>query len=114
VDQANIDDTRAGAVKGRCPQRTCKVGSYKPNAFGLHDMHGNVYEWCADWYGKDYYTKSPPRDPLGPSGGEDRMVRSGSWRRESPEAQSAFRDYRPPASRYNDIGFRVALVPSGE
>jgi serine/threonine protein kinase/formylglycine-generating enzyme required for sulfatase activity len=49
--------------------RTCKVGSYKPNAFGLYDMHGNVWEWCADWYDKDYYGNSPRRDPQGPPPG---------------------------------------------
>jgi formylglycine-generating enzyme required for sulfatase activity len=92
--------------------RTCKVGTYEKNRFGLYDLHGNVWEWCADWYGKDYYAKSPRRDPSGASEGSDRVVRGGSWSRDGSDCRSANRYGYEPAYRGNFLGFRVALVPS--
>jgi serine/threonine protein kinase len=93
--------------------RTCTVGSYKPNAFGLYDMHGNVWEWCQDWYDENYYAKSPAKDPPGPLGGECRVIRGGSRAYAAVECRSAHRVGRyVPGSRYNGIGFRPALVPS--
>ena len=58
---------------------TAPVGQFKPNAFGLYDMHGNAWQWCADWFGVDYYRKSPVDDPKGPDGGNARVARGGSW-----------------------------------
>jgi formylglycine-generating enzyme required for sulfatase activity len=80
LEQANFEGNFQN--QGRPPEkwlgRTCKVGSYKPNAWGLYDMHGNVWEWCQDWYQPDYYTKSPKKDPPGPETGSDnRRVRRG-------------------------------------
>jgi formylglycine-generating enzyme required for sulfatase activity/tRNA A-37 threonylcarbamoyl transferase component Bud32 len=113
--RANFDGRSpyGGAVPWFYLGRTCKVGSYKPNAFGLYDMHGNVWEWCADWYDENYYAKSPAKDPPGPLGGECRVIRGGSRAYAAVECRSAHRVGRyGPGSRYNGIGFRPALVPS--
>jgi formylglycine-generating enzyme required for sulfatase activity len=102
-----------GAGKGGWLGRTCKVGSYAKNRFGLHDMHGNVFEWCADWYGADYYGKSPRRDPQGPSEGSLRVIRGGGWDLNGRDCRSAFRVRHAPVVRGHDLGFRVTLGPLG-
>jgi formylglycine-generating enzyme required for sulfatase activity len=94
-------------------ERTYKVGSYGKNRFGLHDMHGNVAEWCSDWYGADYYGTSPRRDPQGPSEGSFRVVRGGGWYGAAGYCRSAYRSSGAPAGRFTSLGFRVALVPVG-
>ena len=58
---------------------TAPVGKFKPNAFGLYDMHGNAWQWCTDWYGAEYYARSPIDDPTGPDSGAVRVLRGGSW-----------------------------------
>jgi formylglycine-generating enzyme len=88
---------------------TSPVGKFKPNDFGLYDMHGNAWQWCADWHGEDYYSKSPIDDPKGPDSGESRVLRGGSF---NPwpyfDNRSAAR-YRTAPGRPNDMtGFRVA------
>jgi len=113
--QANFDGNipYGGAEKGRRLKRTCRVGSYKPNAFGLYDMHGNVCEWCADWYDEGYYKTGPPRDPAGPVTGSVRVFRGGSWDDYGWFCRSASRRHSP-GERFNHVGFRVALeVPDG-
>jgi formylglycine-generating enzyme required for sulfatase activity len=77
----------------------------KPNAFGLYDMHGNVYEWCHDYYG--VYKQSPAQDPPGPARGSFRVLRGGSWNENSRCRSSAFRLSREAYHRYFSIGFRV-------
>jgi formylglycine-generating enzyme required for sulfatase activity len=78
--QANFDGNLpyGSAPKGPYLGRTCEVRSYKPNDFGLYQMHGNLYQWCSDWYGEDYYTHSPRKDPTGPEKGKYHVLR---WRK---------------------------------
>jgi uncharacterized protein (TIGR02996 family) len=110
-DQANFDGNYpyGGAGRGRYLKRTCPVGEYPPNAFGLHDMLGNVWEWCADWFGETYYQQSPKSDPAGPPGGESRVLRGGSWIDAGWHCRCADRSHRE-ALHY--VGFRVAMTLS--
>jgi uncharacterized protein (TIGR02996 family) len=112
--QANFNGNYpyGGADKGASLKRPCKVGSYAPNGFGLYDMHGNVWEWCHDWYAQDYYAQSPQENPPGPSEGSYRVVRGGSWGGYGSYCRSANRGRFEPADRRRYLGFRVALVPS--
>ena len=79
--QANFNGNYpyGGAEKGPYLERTSAVGSYRANGFGLHDVHGNVWEWCLDWYAKSRVRKCVQRDPSGPSEGSHRVIRGGSW-----------------------------------
>jgi len=91
-------------------ERPCPVGQYPPNGFGLYDMHGNVWEWCADWFDKNYYKKSPATDPSGPADGLVRIVRGGSWQNESIQCRTANCGVWNPANRDLDLGFRVVAA----
>jgi uncharacterized protein (TIGR02996 family) len=90
-------------------KRTSAVGSYPPNAFGLYDMHGNVWEWCQDWYGDRYYQRSPKKDPRGPRTGRGRVLRGGCWDCIGSYFRAAHRYGNPVEGRDNYKGFRVAL-----
>jgi len=85
------------------------VGCYKPNPFGLYDMHGNVFEWCEDWYGD--YPEGTVTDPKGPATGEYRVLRGGSFRNDESLARSSVRICTAPTLRYYYIGFRLARTP---
>ena len=84
-----------------------QVQSKKPNAFGLYDMHGNVNEWCHDYYEADYYKQSPAKDPTGPTSGSSRVLRGGSWNYVSRLTRSADRDRVVAVYRLNGSGFRL-------
>jgi formylglycine-generating enzyme required for sulfatase activity len=110
--EANFDGSRpyGGAAKGPFLDRTCKVGSYKPNAWGLYDMHGNVWQFCADWFKKDYDDDDPKDEPTGPGSGLSPMLRGGSWINDGGKCRAACRDTTCPANRESFIGFRVVCV----
>lgn len=89
---------------------THPVGQKESNAWGLYDMHGNVWEWVWDWYDARYYAHSPAADPTGPQSGSKHVVRGGSWHETADDWRSAFRRAYPPDYRGISIGFRPILV----
>ena len=96
-EQANFD---------RSNNRTMPVGSYQPNPFGLYEMHGNVWEWCADWY--DRYPARKVKDPTGPDNGKYRVLRGGSWFVNAGLTPSTSRACDEPGERDHSRGFRLA------
>jgi sulfatase modifying factor 1 len=106
-DEKLLDDYawyRWGEGKGLLKQ----VGLKKPNAFGLYDMHGNVFEWCHDYYEEDYYKQSPEKDPTGPASGSFRVLRGGSWNFLARYARSARRVWPGAVNRRSGfVGFRL-------
>ena len=92
--------------------KTHAVGQKKPNAWGLYDMHGNVWEWCSDWFDDNYYTQSPKYNPQGPDKGSDGVRRGGSWINPADDCRSANRSRIIPDFRYSNLGFRVSAGPS--
>jgi sulfatase modifying factor 1 len=91
------------------PGETTPVGTYPANPWGFHDMHGNVWEWCADWYGD--YPNGAARDPLGPADGSYRVWRGGSWSGTANYARCAIRYRNDPANSSTILGFRLSLRP---
>jgi formylglycine-generating enzyme required for sulfatase activity len=116
------DLARADWYGGNSGKKTHPVGQKTPNAWGLYDMHGNVWEWCADWYGN--YSSGSATNPMGPSSGSDRVARGGSWISDASICRSAFRsghyplvqEFRVSVSAYvsheeDSLGFRVVRRP---
>ncbi len=90
---------------------TAPVGKFRPNAFGLYDMHGNVWQWCSDWYDEHYYQSAPADDPKGPDAGSSHVVRGGSFRNIPARLRCACRSHDAPSYRFCSVGFRVACEP---
>jgi formylglycine-generating enzyme len=107
--QANCDGGYPYGMSAKGPdlEKTTRVGSYATNAWGLHDMHGNVWEWCADWYGD--YPSGSASDPMGASLGSYRVYRGGSWNLNAQLCRTAYRGRDTPSVRYLHLGFRPAL-----
>ncbi len=102
-------------TNGGYPAGTKPVARQQPNSWGLYDMHGNVWEWCRDWYLDTYYglSQRPTVDPEGPSSGANRAGRGGSWDLGAGFARSAYRSRITPGYRLINLGFRLVL-PSGQ
>jgi formylglycine-generating enzyme required for sulfatase activity len=105
--QANYDGNSPynGNAKGQYRKKTTPVGHFPPNAWGLYDMHGNVWEWCWDWYGD--YPSGAQTDPSGASSGASRVIRGGSWDYYAQVLRSAYRFNRGPSGRFIRVGFRL-------
>ncbi len=114
TDQANYNGnyTYGNGRKGVYRKKTTVVGSFPSNAWGLHDMHGNVWEWCSDWYDPEFYSRSPERDPENTAKSEIRVLRGGSWYNSPGFCRSADRTRDNPTLRSYSFGFRVVCVPA--
>ena len=104
VANCNGSEPYGTNVEGPYLAHTCRVGSYEANAWGLYDMHGNVSEWCQDWY--------IPYMSRGWVGVSDRVIRGGSWNAPSGRCRAAGRSFGKPDNKNRHLGFRLALVPS--
>ena len=123
-DTLELHQARFATTSRSSPKPTVPVGSYPPNAWGLYDMHGNVWEWTSDWFSADYFRESPIDDPQGPATGTHHTLRGGSASMESHECRSAFRgeaaavdgpetETRERIAFYGDFGIRVVCQLSG-
>ena len=111
TDQANVDGRAQGTdyESGAAHEKTMPVGGYPPNAWGLFDMHGNVWEWTNDWYGP--YEPRRDNDPRGVDSGLKRVIRGGSWHFDANSARCALRYTHAPQDRGYSLGFRMVAEP---
>jgi formylglycine-generating enzyme required for sulfatase activity len=105
----NSDPDSTRANYGRNENKTMPVGSYPAGKsfYGVHDMAGNVWEFCQDWYDPDYYKYSPRNNPQGPSSGSERVTRGGDWWSKAYGLRSALRNYMSPSAIGTKNGFRI-------
>jgi formylglycine-generating enzyme required for sulfatase activity len=99
-----------GWHKTNAGSKSHPVGTLLPNPFGLFDMHGNLYEWCGDYYDEKWYSTSPPNDPNGPSAGSSRVIRGGYWNLLASYCRTASRNTYSPSYRGTTYGFRCVSV----
>jgi formylglycine-generating enzyme required for sulfatase activity len=113
--QANFQSNNpfGDGKKGASLGRPTVVASYEPNALGVYDMHGNLWEWVQDWYDANYYSKSPRKDPTGPQNGTNRVIRGGGWYSDGYRCRAAFRNSYSYSGLADSLGFRVVAVPRG-
>jgi len=98
---------RAGWYQRNSQEKTHPAGQKTANTWGLYDMHGNVWEWCNDWYDKGAYQANPGKDPAGPHAGKEKILRGGGWLDTPKDSRSAKRRSYDPEKNYSDIGFRI-------
>src|SRR5262249_8854935 len=103
------DLDRVGWYLGNAGKSTHPVGEKTPNAFGLYDMHGNLWQWCQDWFAYAHYTTAPVENPHGAGPGTCRIFRGGSWRSAFRDCCSTNRNDVYPSVRYDILGFRVVV-----
>jgi formylglycine-generating enzyme required for sulfatase activity len=108
-NELTAKDANTGSSKLK---ETTDVGKYPANPWGFHDMHGNVWEWCADWY--ENYPSRTVSDPVGPADGSDRVGRGGSWSDAALNARSANQGRNVPAISFSTLGFRLSLRPASK
>ncbi len=111
TDQANFDGTctYGNGKEGKCRRKPTPVGGFPANAFGLHDMHGNIWQWCQDWYGD--YPEYDVVNPQGPNAGGCRVIRGGSWYNIPDHCRSAYRRGNVPEMCADYYGFRLCFHP---
>jgi formylglycine-generating enzyme required for sulfatase activity len=105
------DLDRAGWYTDNSDYKLHPVGEKEPNPWGVYDMHGNVWEWCHDWFDENYYADSPSIDPTGPDTGDNRVIRGGSFDGGAAGCRSADRDGYGPDDRDFLLGFRLVSLP---
>ena len=109
-NEAGLDKIAWYSANGN--NTTHPVGQKNANNFGLYDLIGNLFQWCEDWYGEDYYGKSEAENPQGPAQGYDRVMRGGSWDAGPLYCRPAYRGWNRPGYRRNGIGFRIVVTPA--